>query len=172
MRDTQKRLEHGRWYRVQGNIGNPLNGCDVQVYDDPSDSAGIPLLVLALRRIDMIIGDRPYQLRDPDGLGVYIDRYSLVDSPIQDDVVEIATDSPYGKFIDSNIFPLGKDGLITMARYERAVQATYNPVDGDPKNRTYYGAKGELDQIEMSLMKMHEDGQTEELIYQIVGGDS
>lgn len=119
------------WYRVVDPV-NPLCGCDVRIDDAVKDDA-VYHEVVALRRVDVLVGDRPFQLRAPDGqgLGVCVAGSHLEESPIQDDVVEIAYDSPYGKCLDELSIP-GPDGdQLQIARYERAIQAAYGEQDGE-----------------------------------------
>jgi hypothetical protein len=91
------------WYRVNDPL-NPLCGADVLTGDPGHLEGGHGTFyeVRAMRRVDVFVGDRPYQLIAPEGqsLGILVASNHLVESPIQDDVVEIATDRPYGPCVE------------------------------------------------------------------------
>lgn len=112
------------WYRVNDPL-NPLSGCDVRgeelsMYDKDGEPLGRFLIIAAARRVDVFMGDRPYQRVAADGqsLGLLVDSSQLVASPIQDDVVEIATDRPYGACVEERDHDRS-DGLrLRVVEYE------------------------------------------------------
>ena len=114
------------WYRVVDPL-SPLHGCDVHGLDD-----GELLEICALRRVDVFVGDRPYQLIAPEGqtLGLLIVRDQLEPSPIQDEVVELATDLPYGTFLEEIEHYRDGGECLHLVAYERAFQvALRSPAD-------------------------------------------
>lgn len=120
-------MEETKWYRVIDPL-NPLFGCDVRVRNDRAvvakSGAKLYWEISAMRRVDIFVGDRPFQLIAPEGesLGLWIDPAHLQDSPLQDDVVELATDLPYGECLDEMEYERG-DGLrIHLVTYEHACQ--------------------------------------------------
>lgn len=112
------------WYRVNDPL-SPLSGCDV-MGDEVPGLAGVfrAILVTAVRRVDVFAGDRPYQRVAAGGghLGLMLDMAQLVPSPIQDDVVEIATDRPYGAVVEERDHDRS-DGLrLRVVEYELLAQ--------------------------------------------------
>lgn len=90
-----------KWFRVIDPL-SPLYGCDVRGHCvDCSFGPDDGLVIRAMRRVDIFVGDRPFQLVAPEGetLGLIIISSQLEPSPIQDDIVELSTDLPYGKFL-------------------------------------------------------------------------
>ena len=112
-----------KWYRVSDPI-SPLYGCDVKGYEiDSMFGPDDGMVLCALRRIDIFKGDRPFQLVAPVGedLGIIISCDQLCLSPLQDDIVELATDLPYGRFLEeSELFV--SDLVLNIVTYERAHQ--------------------------------------------------
>lgn len=118
-----------KWYRVIDPI-NPLFGCDVAGLVDDDNLPGY-LQVTAMRRVDIFVGDRPFQLVAPDGesLGVLVDTDHLADSLIQDETVELATDRPFGRCIDESELERRDGVTLRIARYENAVQIAIEDAD-------------------------------------------
>ena len=122
-----------KWWRVVDPL-NPLCGCDVKGWDSeavfgPDDA----LAVTALRRLDVLVGDRPFQLVAAEGehLGVAVLREHLEPSPVQDDRIEIGYDNPHGRCLSEVSIP-GPDGdELRVARYERAIQVAYGEMEGE-----------------------------------------
>jgi hypothetical protein len=116
---------HDSWYRVIDPL-SPLFGCDVK--GAPVVNLGLPmgeyLSISALRRVDVFVGNRPFQLVAPEGLflGLLIDVEQLELSPIQDDVVELADDRPFGRCIDESEMTRADGLTLRIARYERGQQ--------------------------------------------------
>jgi hypothetical protein len=106
------------WYRVIDPL-SPLYGCDVR-----GTSSEPWLTIVALRRVDVFVGNRPFQLVAPEGqsLGLLIDVEQLELSPIQTDVVELDTGRPFGRCIDESTMTRGDGLTLRIARYERAQQ--------------------------------------------------
>jgi hypothetical protein len=79
-----------------------------------------------MRRVDIFVGDRPFQLVAPAGetLGLMIDVSHLEPSPLQDDIVELSTDLPYGEFLEEvEDGPRGDDGAkLTCVAFESLYQ--------------------------------------------------
>lgn len=113
------------WFRVNDQL-SPLHGCDVrgsEAVDEDDESLGF-LMIEALRRVDVFVGDRPHQLVAPEGgnLGLMIAIDQLEESPIQDDVVELVTDRPHGRCIEE--YQLDRSDAVAMrvASFESAHQ--------------------------------------------------
>jgi len=120
-----------KWYRVVDPI-NPLFGCDVTGLIDEDSLPGY-LQVTAMRRVDIFVGDRPFQLvaQEGEGLGVMVDVDHLADSLLQDETVELTTERPYGRCIDESEMTR-KDGVtLHIARYESSTQIAVSDADGE-----------------------------------------
>lgn len=89
-------------------------------------------VVQALRRIDVFVGDRPFQLvAGPDeDLGLIIRMEQLVKSPLQDQIVELVTDRPHGKCLDEYQLDRSDGVALRVARFEEAIQVALDDVDG------------------------------------------
>lgn len=115
--------EKKKWYRVIDPL-SPLHGCDVSGREWLVESGGHLLVIDGVRRVDIFVGDRPFQRMAgaEQNLGLYINFDQLEDSLIQDEVVELARDKPYGIFLnESNMTRL--DGhTLRVVQYERATQ--------------------------------------------------
>lgn len=119
-----------KWYRVIDPI-NPLFGCDVTGLIDEDTHPGY-LQVTAMRRVDIFVGDRPFQLvgNDYEGLGIMIDTDHLGESLLQDETVELTTERPFGRCIDESEMTR-KDGVtLRIARYETHVQIALSDSEG------------------------------------------
>lgn len=128
-----------KWWRVVDPL-NPLCGCDVRLGTDDDEvynkiaefsteedgTTGEYVSVTALRKLDVLVGNRPFQLVNRDGdIGLLIDRSHIEPSPVQDDVVEIGYDLPNGRCVDETVIE-GIDGdVLRVATYERAIQVAY-----------------------------------------------
>lgn len=123
-------VEKAKWYRVIDPL-NPLYGCDVEGAE--SLSAEGWLRVQAMRRVDIFVGDRPFQLVAPEKgcLGVLIDMDHLEASPIQDEVVETGTDRPHGLCLDESEMTRQDGVTLRIARYERATQIALEDSEGE-----------------------------------------
>lgn len=116
------------WYRVIDPL-NPLCGCDVWGTQG-SDNGGNTLHVSKLRRVDVFVGDRPYQLIAPAGrtlgISVYAETYSwdgiLTPSPIQDEIVELDTGTPYGKCVEERDHGRSDGFRLRVVEYELMAQ--------------------------------------------------
>jgi len=121
-----------KWFRVVDPL-SPLRGCDVKgnIVELGKDTSWKWLLVESVRRVDVFVGDRPFQLvGSGDDLGVLIKISHLEESSIQDDVVEMTTDSPYGKCLSEDE-RTRKDGLtIRIAVFEKAAQIALEDLHG------------------------------------------
>lgn len=135
-------MVEGKWYRVTDPL-NPLCGCDVklggngitnvQMKDGVTQEVEHYNRVIALRRVDVFVGDRPFQLVAPEGehLGVMVDMRHVEISPLQDETVETGTDRPHGLCLDESEMTR-KDGLtIRIARYEKATQIALEDGEGN-----------------------------------------
>lgn len=125
--------EDKKWYRVNDPL-SPVYGCDVRGWRaeavfGPDDA----LVVIAMRRVDIFVGDRPFQLVAPDGenLGLAVRTDQLVESPIQDEIMETGTDRPYGLCIDESEMRRADGCTIRMARFERAIQVALEDAEGN-----------------------------------------
>lgn len=166
-------MDDVKWYRVIDPL-NPLFGCDVRVRNDRAvvTKSGAKLCweISAMRRIDVFVGDRPFQLIAPEeeSLGLWIDPAHLQDSPLQDDVVELGTDLPYGECLDEEQHTRA-DGLTVHAvTYEHAAQVALLKDGKLLKTRTTSGLS-----VPNTVLAMHEQGRTEEdiLEYMATGED-
>lgn len=123
----------GNWYRVVDPL-NPLYGCDVSgdraAWDDETDET-LMISVKKMRRVDVFVGDRPFQLiaKEGESLGLWIDVKHLEDSPLQDDVVELDTTRPYGLCLDEAEMTRRDGVTLRIARYENAVQIAIEDAD-------------------------------------------
>lgn len=114
-------MDEKKWYRVIDPL-NPLYGCDVSGVEALSVEGWLNLT--AMRRVDVFVGDRPFQLIAKSGeyLGVLIDCDHLALAPIQDVTMVTGTDRPHGLCLDESEM-VRKDGVtLRVARYERATQ--------------------------------------------------
>ena len=147
------------WFRVIDPL-NPLCGCDVRgVKCFDAEGNWNELHLTALRRIDVMVGDRPYQLRagDNDRLNIAIVGYAntwhtIVEiSPLQDDVIILADDRPYGRCLDESSATRADGYTLRAVRYERATQIALDDYDGTfLATRTFYGHPDDL-------MNVHSD---------------
>lgn len=113
-----------KWYRVIDPL-SPLYGCDVRGnYRNATFGPEHGLIIDGLRRIDILIGDRPFQLMAPAGedIGLIIRLSNLELSPLQDDVIELATDSPYGNCVSDVQISREDRAVLHVVSYERAYQ--------------------------------------------------
>lgn len=164
-------MDDVKWYRVIDPL-NPLFGCDVRG-EQAVDSRGNPvrfLVIEAMRRIDVFVGDRPFQLIAPEGqnLGLMIREDQLGDSPLQDDVIELSTDLPYGECLDEEHHTRA-DGLTVHAvTYEHAAQVALLKDGKLLKTRTTLGLS-----VPNTVLAWFEQGRTEEdiLEYMATGED-
>ena len=120
----------GKWFRVIDPL-SPLYGCDVRVAPDglslvkPDDfSTRSFATIQALRRVDVFVGDRPFQLvaKDGEDLGLMIERSQLETSPLQNETVETGTDRPHGLCIDESEMTRADGVTLHVVNYERATQ--------------------------------------------------
>lgn len=121
------------WYRVNDPL-NPLCGSDVLTGEVGRIEGGSRKFweVIAIRRVDVFVGDRPYQLVAPAGgsLGIMVASDGLVESPIQDEVVEIATDRPYGKCVEERDLDRSDGVRLRVVEYEQMGQVALDDADG------------------------------------------
>lgn len=164
-----------KWYRVIDPL-NPLCGCDV-FGDEGSNEGGNCLDVRGLRRVDVFVGDRPYQLvapPGPRGLGISItnDAFNwdgvLVDSPIQNEVIELVTDRPHGKCVEEYQLDRSDGVALRVARFERAVQVALDNDSVLVTSRTYTG--NDREDSYQAISDMFHDGlDVDELMAAMVG---
>jgi len=116
-----------KWYRVIDPL-SPLYGCDVSGYDAFIGPHGIPegvyVNITAMRRIDIFVGDRPFQLVAPrnENLGLLILYQHLEPSPLQNETVELATDAPNGKCLDEYEVERGDHIRLRIAYFKEVAQ--------------------------------------------------
>lgn len=125
------RNEWSGWFRVIDPL-NPLFGCDVE--GDLLTVEGVAigrLEVRKMRRVDITVGDRPFQLVAPARkyLGVTVDIDHLERSPLQDETVELDTSRPFGRCIDESEMTRRDGVTLRIARYENAVQIAIEDAD-------------------------------------------
>lgn len=121
------------WHRVIDPL-NPLFGCDVLLDWNAATTSKsqVWFSVRGMRRIDVFVGDRPFQLIAPPGenLGITINPEHLEESPLQDDIVELSTDRPFGLCL-SEASVLRSDGCcFRIATFERMSQVAVDGPDG------------------------------------------
>lgn len=120
------------WYRVNDAL-NPLCGADVLTGDVGHIEGGHRRFyeVLAVRRVDVFVGDRPYQLVAPQGqsLGIMVAGDNLTESPIQDEIVEIATDRPYGAVVEERDHDRSDSLKLRAVEYELMGQVALDDTD-------------------------------------------
>jgi hypothetical protein len=118
------------WFRVIDPL-SPLYGCDVRGYDAKDGPYDLPrrtyLNVTGMRRVDIFVGDRPFQLMAPknENLGLMVLFQQLEPSPLQDDIIELSTELPYGKFLEEiEDGPRGDEteAMLTCVAYEKRYQ--------------------------------------------------
>lgn len=133
-----------KWWRVVDPL-NPLNGCDVRIgrdedetyfriatFDDDVGGHAVFASVTAIRRLDVLVGNRPFQLVNPEGdLGILVDKTHLEESPIQDDIVEIEYDRPHGKCLSEEVISTGDGDELRVVDYENAIQIAYGEHEGE-----------------------------------------
>lgn len=119
------------WKRINDPL-SPLFGADVRgleikveenYYTHNSDKW---FLVTHLRRLDLIVGNKPFQLSGGDDghIGMIISCDFLIDSPVNEDTIEFDSLPPYGKFLGERL-EKRLDGLrLESARFENSVQAS------------------------------------------------
>lgn len=126
-------MEEEKWFRVTDPL-SPLYGCDVRGWRSQAVfGADDALVVTALRRVDVFVGDRPFQLIAPEGedLGVAVRTEQLQESPLQDETVETGTDRPHGLCLDESEMTRSDGSTLRIARYERATQIAVEDTNGD-----------------------------------------
>ena len=159
------------WYRVV-DPQSPLFGCDVKGWiSEAAIGADDALVIQAMRRIDMVVGDRPYQMIASDGenLGLAIRTDQLEVSAVQDDLIEMTRTHPYGEIISEK--KLGDEISLTLVLYGRALQAAY--VDGSivvAKNTWLSSDLQELTDLADYLEAMFKDASSFTLIDFIKSG--
>ncbi len=117
-----------KWFRVVDPL-SPLFGCDVTVIG--STLKGFKH-VMSMRRMDIFVGDRPFQLIAPEGesLGILIKESHLEESPLQVDVIEIGSSRPFGICLDESEMQRGDDLVLHIVNYEQATQIALKDGDG------------------------------------------
>ncbi len=114
-----------KWYRVVDPL-SPLCGCDVRLglFRMLGRGGSEWGRVEAMRKVDVFVGDRPFQLvaKDGEDLGLMINMDQLDESPFQADVMEIGRDRPHGLCINESEMTRQDGVTLRIARYERATQ--------------------------------------------------
>jgi hypothetical protein len=126
-------MEEEKWFRVTDPL-SPLYGCDVRGWRSQAVfGADDALVVIALRRVDVFVGDRPFQLvaREGEDLGIAVRADQLDESPLQDETIETGTDRPHGLCIDESEMSRNDGSTLRIARYERATQIAVEDNNGD-----------------------------------------
>lgn len=125
-------MEEMKWFRVVDPL-SPLYGCDVRGWE--SEAAFGPddaLIVTAMRRVDVFVGNRPFQLvaKQGEDLGLAVRTSQLDVSPVQDEIIETGTDRPHGLCLDESEMTRLDGVTLRVARYERATQIALEDPDG------------------------------------------
>lgn len=147
-----------KWYRVIDPL-SPLYGCDLRLAPGRLNlrlsAGGVKTFatIEALRRIDVFVGDRPFQLISPEHetLGLMIDAAQLENSPIQDDIVELATDRPYGNFLEENQIFRGEGECLHLVAYDDAFQVALRSSDRVITTRITTGETELIDGIRLAF---------------------
>jgi hypothetical protein len=147
-----------QWYRVI-DPQSPLFGCEVRGWiSEAAIGADNALVVEAMRRLDMIVGDRPFQMiaAAGDNLGLAIRADQLEVSAVQEDIVEMSRESPYGKFVDEWRYDNDRSGYeLQLVRYEGALQAVLRSEDGIVAKNTWISSESQdLSDLESHLTNM------------------
>jgi hypothetical protein len=130
-------MSDSKWYRVVDPL-SPLFGCDVSGrltvggWDIERDRYRGYLIIESMRRIDVFVGDRPFQLVAPkgDSLGLIIRQEQLEISPLQVDVVEIDSKRPFGICLDESEMQRADGLVLHVVNYEQATQVALKAGDG------------------------------------------
>ena len=110
--------------------GSPLCGWDLlcdEVELGALPEGTVPMYdVLAARRIEVLVGDRPLQYSPPNGMGMTIDGDRVEPSPLGDGQIEIAVDSSglYGEHLERMSFSTPQMNL-ELEIFESAVIAVF-----------------------------------------------
>lgn len=161
-----------KWWRVIDPL-NPLYGCDVSgrrvAWDDETDET-LMISVRRMRRVDVFVGDRPFQLvaKEGESLGLWIDVTHLEESPMQGDV-EIGHDKPYGTCLDESDLTRGDGCMLRIVRYEKAQQVALDSPSGQLlANKTFGTADGSDSPGLRSLInKFSDEADVEDLVYDL-----
>lgn len=130
-------MEEKKWYRVIDPL-SPLYGCDVLLdghrvwgVEWAVDADESFYRVVAMRRVDVFVGDRPFQLVAKDGqdLGLMISNACFAASPVQDEIVVTGTDRPHGLCLDESEMTREDGATLRIARYEKATQIAVEDAD-------------------------------------------
>jgi hypothetical protein len=159
-----------KWWRVIDPL-NPMFGCDVR-----GTSAGGWLLIDAMRRVDVFVGDRPYQLvaRDGQSLGLKIlnDEDTLTESHVQDEIVELKTDRPFGRCIDESDMTRKDGHTLRVAQYENAVQIALDDPEGTLLGtRTFSGLPDETDGVLRQVTGIFDGGDPDDIVAILQGSN-
>jgi hypothetical protein len=166
-------VEAKKWYRVIDPL-SPLYGSDVLLSGEAvwnvawaTDEDEKFYQVIGIRRVDVFLGDRPFQLmaKDGDDLGFLISNTRIASSPIQDNVVVTGTDRPHGICIDETEMTRQDGTTLRIARYERATQIAVEDNNGDLM-ATHTDSTEFRDHWEKVIVGMFEDGdEVEDIAY-------
>jgi hypothetical protein len=160
------------WMRVT-DPGSPLCGWDLLC--EPMDEELYE--ILAARRVDVLLGDRPLQFSPPDGLGMWIHVSKLEEAPIQGDgPIEIGTDREglYGSHVETREYRHTGEGemthLLTVEVFTGAVQAALETEhDAKPVTKTWFGEPNAA--LLERLENLSSEGDVEGLLECLAGGD-
>ena len=161
-------MSEKKWYRVVDPL-SPLFGCDVQ--GETYDAAHQLMVIRALRRVDIFVGDRPFQLVSPKteklGLGLIISTSQLDDSPMQESVIEIGNDRPFGLCTDESELTRRDGYTLRIARYEHATQVAFDDPTGKLlASKTFYGESPDAEPEQSDgVMALFESGEVDDLVY-------
>lgn len=170
-------MEEQKWWRVVAP-DNILFGADVRGNVIPADDGCevATLFVRAIRRVDMIVGDRPFQVQNlGTGIMIEVNMDNLELSPVQDEVVEISRKTPYGSFVAETGETNGNKHL-TKVWYENAVQIAVTEERGHTEetlatNTWMTSDPTERRQITEFATDLFKQGAFDELIASIKRGD-
>jgi hypothetical protein len=129
------------WFRVIDPL-SPLFGCDVKLgFSRMLNFTSI----IAMRRIDVFVGDRPFQLIAPENetLGLFIDVNQLEASPFQNETMEMSTSIPYGACIQeyetARTESDESETVLHIVYYDNATQVALKDGSGVLSKNTFFG---------------------------------
>lgn len=154
------------WYRVV-EATNPLSGCDV-LCDEEMFSKSYYCPVYGVRRIDVFVGDRPFQMVSADpsvDMGIAIHAGHMKLSSIQHRSITLSTDRPNGLCILEKEWEDGKR-IVRYAEYENGRSQVSVSIDGS----TTVEWKGFVKKTPFLSFMLHFDQYTkdEDLLTQIM----
>ncbi len=164
------------WYRVV-DPGSPLCGWDLLcgldggTVEEVVESEAWYSEVLAARRLDVLLGDRPLQFNPPGGIGMLVDIKKLDPSPVQTGTVEIGSDAEglYGEHLERRSYSmLDPDMKLDIEIFAGATLAALDVSGNEPLAGSWFG-EPDMEFI-AGLEMMFENSDVDGLQAEIIGG--